>query len=203
MSVPPEEPNQDPLLPAISRRGVLAASSIALAGAPASVKAMETTDSPEDVLLTRDDLLAPDGEEYVRWDGAEAPLLSAFRHTVPGFGATPAAGRGFLTAAGTASPAIVESGAVSLEGSSVEALVEATTRWVRQRVDDQHSVSVRRASTGIQWRTRNDETLDVVHLHRGGGYLLVTMASGDEDATIDPASAVSRYVRTMRQKARR
>ena len=191
------------LLPAVTRRDMLAASTLTLAGAVGTGTTTAAAD-PESVLLSVADLVRPTGETYVAWDGVDDPLLSTLRRTVPGFGSTPAAGRGFVARPGDDAPAAVESGAISLADGSVDELVAATSRWVHQRIEGRPGqVTVHRSATGIEFRTQDGDTLDVVHLHRGGGYLLVTIASGDSDAAVDPRTVVPRYVRTMRQKARR
>lgn len=198
-----DETDAATLLPAVTRRDMLAASTLTLAGAVGTGTTTAASD-PESVLLSVADLVRPAGETYVVWDGVDAPLLSTLRRTVPGFGSTPAAGRGFVARPGTDAPAAVESGAISLADGAVDELIAATSRWVHQRIEGRSgTVDVHRSATGIEFRTQDGDTLDVVHLHRAGGYLLVTIASGDPDAAVDPQTVVPQYVRTMRQNARR
>lgn len=191
----------------ISRRDVLSASNAAVLGTfagAASVSKETGTRDPEAVLLTLEDLLAPGSETYVGWETGEEPLLETFRRAVPGFGAAPAAGRSFLATPGEQVPAVVETGAVSLADLSPRSVVSVTHRWVRRRAAEVVAdVDVARTQTGIEWRTQVGDTLDVVHLQRAGGYLLITIASGVPEGRVPPEEAVGHYAGVMRRKARR
>lgn len=196
--------DQEQLLPAVPRRTVLVASMIGLIGTvEKNERPSEVDANPEAALLTQDDLLAPVDEEYITWETSEAPLLSAYRRTVPGFGATPTAGRSFRSTPGEKAPAVVETGAISIEDVAPRPLVEATDRWIQRRMPTGSTVETTHRGTIVEWRTTVDDTVDVVRLHRAGGYLLVTVASGSPDAKVTPTAAVDRYTRTVRRKARR
>lgn len=207
MTTPDDEATdrtQERLLPAVPRRTVLAASMIGLVGMVKEDKrSSEVEANPEAALLTQDDLVAPADEEYITWETSEAPLLSAYRRTVPGFGTTPTAGRSFRSTPGEKAPTVVETGAISIEDMAPRPLVGATDRWIQRRMPTGSTVETTHKGTIVEWRTTVDDTVDVVRLHRAGGYLLITVASGSPDAKVTPTAAINRYTRTVRRKARR
>lgn len=200
----------------LSRRGFLATSSIAALGAirlpvtEGSNSIHPSTVELDDVLLRREDLIAPSPDTYTELpigfdDGS---LAQHIRTDIGEVSNVAGAATGFVARRHHRDlPLFIESAAFDTgDFRTTQAVTGATSDWIRAtRGTNEHSgpINVKAGADGVQWIVRTtDEWLDAVQIQLiGSSRVLFVSVFGPNRAQIDPLSAVEYYAQRVRTRA--